>query len=438
MTDNNRLLKRILPNTVRYVKDSTGKKVGIESYDSKLTITPGNSAPMGSCAWSNIMGKPTSFPTTWEQIADRPPMFDGTWGSLADKPQLFSGSYSDLLNKPNLSPLAASGDYADIKNKPELFSGSYSDLSGLPALFDGKWSSVTGKPAIFPSTWAQVADKPTFFSGSYADLSNKPALFDGTWQSLTGKPVLFDGSWTSLTGKPATYATTWDQVAGKPSFFSGNYGDLINKPSLFSGSYNDLTDKPAIPSMPSLATVASTGSYNDLTNKPTLFNGTWASLSGKPTTLAGFGISDAVTGTALSTSLGNYTTTQALTTLLAAKQDKVVMSYAYPSRALNTAFQISTTRDASVSYGVDIGMTTLLGLTEGTAFLEYADNAAMTTNLVTVISSTSRMGGVLNMVSLQTANLYGMIPAGKYVRIRTASPTGSPTFAVRQGQEVLL
>jgi hypothetical protein len=57
----------------------------------------------------------------------------------------------------------------------------------------------------------------------------------------------------------------------------------------FSGNYSDLSEKP------SLATVATSGSYTDLTNKPELFDGTWTSLTGKPTTVAGYGITNAVT-----------------------------------------------------------------------------------------------------------------------------------------------
>jgi len=37
-----------------------------------------------------------------------------------------------------------------------------------------------------------------------------------------------------------------------------------------------------------------------------------------------------------------------------------------------------------------------------------------------------------------TANVGGMIPANKYVRVRTANTTGTPTFTFRSGQEVLV
>jgi hypothetical protein len=68
--------------------------------------------------------------------------------------------------------------------------------------------------------------------------------------------------------------------------------------NVFSGSYTDLTNKP------SLAAVAASGSYNDLTNKPTLFDGTFTGLTGKPTTIAGYGINDAVTTSGTQTVAG--------------------------------------------------------------------------------------------------------------------------------------
>lgn len=108
------------------------------------------------------------------------------------------------------------------------------------------------------------------------------------------------------------------------------------------------------------------------------------------------------------------------------------------TRPLNTAFQLSATRPATVYYGVDVTVTALLVAgSRGTAVLEYADNAAMTTNLVQAFSGTSGVGGVLNANTVQTVPLNAFIPAGKYVRIRTVNTAGSPTFAYSGGQEVL-
>jgi uncharacterized protein (TIGR02145 family) len=69
---------------------------------------------------------------------------------------------------------------------------------------------------------------------------------------------------------------------------TANYNDLTNKPLLFDGTWSSLTGKP------SFATVATSGSYNDLLNRPTLFDGSWSSITAKPTTIAGYGITDAI------------------------------------------------------------------------------------------------------------------------------------------------
>jgi hypothetical protein len=47
----------------------------------------------------------------------------------------------------------------------------------------------------------------------------------------------------------------------------------------------------------SLATVATSGSYADLSNKPTLFSGSFADLTSKPTTLSGYGVTAVAGGT---------------------------------------------------------------------------------------------------------------------------------------------
>lgn len=108
------------------------------------------------------------------------------------------------------------------------------------------------------------------------------------------------------------------------------------------------------------------------------------------------------------------------------------------TRALNTAFQISATRPVLAQYAVDISVTSLLlAGAQGTVTLQYADNAAMTTNLVSVDGGTNSTGGVLNVTNIGTIKLSAMIPAGKYVRILTANTAGTPTFAYRLGSEAV-
>lgn len=171
--------------------------------------------------------------------------------------------------------------------------------------------------------------------------------------------------------------------------------------------------------------------------------------------LSGYVTSGFLTGT-----LANYVTSSALTTALATKfgvpsgttsqyirgdgslatlPTVPAKTFSNTTRTLNTAFQVSTTRDAFVTYTVDISVTSLvLAGTSGRVYLEYADDSGFTTNVVTVSSSPSATSGVLNVTNLGSGNVSGVIPAGKYVRIRTANVAGSPTFTYQGSQEVLM
>lgn len=114
-----------------------------------------------------------------------------------------------------------------------------------------------------------------------------------------------------------------------------------------------------------------------------------------------------------------------------------------PTRSLNTAFQISSSQDASVSYSVDISASlSLSGGQTGTVTLQYADDSGFTTNVKTVTQASNGNSGTLTiglgLTQLGTAALSGMIPASKYVKIVTANTSGTPTFTYRNAQEVLL
>lgn len=116
----------------------------------------------------------------------------------------------------------------------------------------------------------------------------------------------------------------------------------------------------------------------------------------------------------------------------------IARAFQNPARTLNTAFQISTTRDASVNYSVEITVASaLLGNVSGRAHLEYADDSGFTTNVVDISSSPNGTSGVLNLTNLGPGNVGGWIPANKYARIRTENLNGTPTFTFARSQEVL-
>lgn len=113
------------------------------------------------------------------------------------------------------------------------------------------------------------------------------------------------------------------------------------------------------------------------------------------------------------------------------------------TRALNTAFQISSTRAAMVSYSVQLTVTaSIAGGQNGDVVLEIASDVGFTSNVQTVavagLGQTYTLAVALQGVQPQTTTLTGMVPAGYFVRLRTVNGTGTPAFLFRAGQETLL
>lgn len=228
-------------------------------------------------------------------------------------------------------------------------------------------------------------------------------LWDGTTLSATAAAQV-NSDWNSVSGA--------SQILNKPTLFSGNWSDLAGVPSTFAPSAHthaasDITSGTlADARIPSLAISKTTGLQ--------------AALDAKLTT---------PTGSTSQVVLGNGT----LGTLPVVP----TRSFANPARSLNTAFQISSTRDAWVGYSVNISVTSaLLAGQEGRVHLEYADDSGFTTNVVTVASTVNATSGVLNLTNIGPGSVTGWIPAAKYARIRTENVTGTPTYALTRTQEV--
>jgi len=321
--------------------------------------------------------------------------------------------------------------------------------------------------------------------------------------SNTNLPRLYQfGVSMGVIGDKLECGPDWMAVLNKPVFapvaVSGNYNDLINKPSIAAQVNSDWSATSGVEEIlnkPSLATVATSGAYADLSGTPSIpaaqVNSDWAAGSGvsqvlnKPTTLAGYGITDAyprfgnpsnfltgVTGSQVIAALGftpynsantsNFvdqagaraaislttTGTAGAATYNSSTGALNIPSYA-PSRsqssatrAFNTAFQISATRDAMASYSVQCVITaSIAGGQSCDVILEIATDAAFTTGVQTVgivgTGQTYTLAVALQGVQPQTSQLFGYVPAGYYARLRTVSVTGAPTFLYRAGQEIL-
>jgi hypothetical protein len=121
----------------------------------------------------------------------------------------------------------------------------------------------------------------------------------------------------------------------------------------------------------------------------------------------------------------------------------VSRSFSYTTRALNTCFQISSSRDAQVSYAVDVS--TSLSLTtgqQGTVYLRTYTNSGCSTGTQELVRFQNGQTGTLTiglaLTQNVTGNLSGIVPAGAWVQLVTENNVGTPTFTARPGQEVQL
>jgi hypothetical protein len=118
-------------------------------------------------------------------------------------------------------------------------------------------------------------------------------------------------------------------------------------------------------------------------------------------------------------------------------------SQSSPTRSLNTIFQPSTTHDVLANYSVDVTTSLTLATGQsGTVIFEIASDSAFTLNVQSLCSYTNANTGTLavglGLTQIGTGNLTGYIPLGYYARLRTVNNTSTPTFTLKNTQEVLL
>lgn len=239
--------------------------------------------------------------------------------------------------------------------------------------------------------------------------------------------------------------TDWNATTGK--------GVLLNKPSTFTPSthnqaWSTITSRPT-----TLAGYGITDSY-PLTGNPSGF--LTGITSGQVTTALGFtpysatnpagyvtqaGARSAITLT--TTGAGAATYSSATGVLNVPNLTPAARAQASASRSLNSAFQVSATRDSMVSYSVQITVTaSIAGGQNGDVVLEIASDAAFTANVQTLavsgVGQTYTLAIALQGVQPQTSPVFGFVPAGYYARLRTVNNVGTPAFLYRFGQETLL
>lgn len=119
------------------------------------------------------------------------------------------------------------------------------------------------------------------------------------------------------------------------------------------------------------------------------------------------------------------------------------MTFSSPTVTLGTAFQPSATRASDVRATFRIAnVLTLTGGAAGDIVMEQADNSGMSTNVVELgRCGNSNTGGLVVGLTLNDAvacQVSGIVGAGKYIRYRSATTVGTPTYTVLGARQVLL
>lgn len=184
----------------------------------------------------------------------------------------------------------------------------------------------------------------------------------------------------------------------------------------------------------------------------------WASLTGKPTTVSGAGLVDAATLTDLSAGLATKFPVPIGTTAQYIRGDGSIATLPTtqaisindaPGRALvttttATGFQVSATRVSKVCYEGSFSTTsTIGGPSSASVFLETADTNSTTagdwtTKAQQTYTNTITLAIVLNQVQGNNWSMCRYIPAGKFVRIRAGSITGTASAAINASQQETL
>lgn len=363
----------------------------------------------------------------------------------------FGAPFDLLINQRNIADTAT---FQRVVHPPELGVASVmgiNPIDNLPILwkFGAGMGLLSGEIVSYPS-WYVVQDKPIFAtvatSGDYNDLINKPptgAQVNSDWSAMSGpaeilnKPALSvvatSGAYADLSGAPSIPAaqinSDWAAASGK--------GEILNKPSTLAGygiaDAYPLTGNPSsfLTSITSGQVTGALGFTPYSASNPSSFvsqSGARTAVSLTTTGTSGAATYNSSTGVL---NVPNYT-----------PPSVPARSQSAASRTLNTAFQVSTTRDALVNYSVQCTITaSIAGGQSCDVVLEIATDAAFTAGVQTVgiigTGQTYTLAIALQGVQPQTAQVTGYVPAGYYARLRTVNVSGSPTYAYRAGQEIL-
>lgn len=315
--------------------------------------------------------------------------------------------------------------YMTLGSGLSLTSGVLS-ASGGASQVNSDWNAVSGV--------AQIYNKPLLApvatTGEYPDLFNKPDLSIYALQSTTLAGYGIVDAYP-LSGNPSGFLTgiTSLQVTNALGYTPATQAALASKFNTPTG-----TTAQYVRGDGSLATLPSPGTGTVTSVALTSSNLT---VTGSPVTTSG----------TLTVALPNTGTAGGYSGVTTDAQGRVTAgtnrSFNYTTRALNTCFQISASRDALVTYAVDIQTSlSLVAGQVGTVYLRTYTNNTCTTGTQELTRFVNGQTGALTiglaLTQNVTATLTGVVPAGLWAQLVSENTTGAPTFTARPGQEVQL
>lgn len=456
------------------------------SGPSQILNRPTLAAVATSGAYGDLSGRPSLSAVA----------LSGAYADLTGRPTLSTvattGAYADLTGIPStFAPSAHTHAAADIVSgtlaDARIPSLAISKTTGLQTALDGKFAVPTGTTAQYLRGDGTTATFPTNLSA----FTNGPGYITGISSAQVTAALGFtpydaanpSGFITSSALSPylttATAASTYATqsalttgLAGKANTATtlAGYGitdayPLSGNPSGFLTTVSSAQVTSALGFTPvsqagarsaiSLTTTGTSGpaTYNSTTGVLNVPN--YANSGGTVTSItAGTGLSGGTITTTGTISLPNTGTAGTYNTVTTDAQGRVTGGTPRtindaPGRSLvttttSTGYQISATRDARVCYEGSFSTTsTIGGPASASVFLETADTNSTTagdwtTKARQTYTNTITLAVVLNQVQANNWAMCRDIPAGKYVRLRSGSISGTASVSLNTEQQETL
>lgn len=328
-----------------------------------------------------------------------------------------------ILNKPSLAAIATSGAYSDLSGKPALGTAAAQNIGAFDAAgaaattqaFAIQRANHTGTQA--PDTITGLATVAT--TGAYGDLSGKPTL--GTAASQSSSAFATSAQGTKADSALQSY-TEMDPVAGAA---------LVTHAALTTAAHGGIATSAqgtkadtAVQPVRAIATTAPLAGGGDLSADRTLTIGAATQSAAGSLSAADKTKLDGISSWTFGSPINATRTIQTVA-------------------AAANGWQLSSTRNATVSYSTALTTTTTIGgPSDGSVVLEVCStNSPTAGNWITIntarASQTATLAIVLQLSSVNASTVVGIVPAGYYVRLRSITTAGTFSAAYVSGQEVL-